>query len=70
MADISPNLSIIILNINVPNVSIIRQRLAQRIKNISQPHADYRRLTSNRSRLKVKEWKLNAGQTLIKRKHE
>lgn len=58
MADISPNLSIITLNINALNISIIRQRLAQWIKNISQPYADYKKLTSNRSRLKVKGWKI------------
>lgn len=68
MADISPNLSIITLNINVPNISIIRQRLAQRIKNISQPQADYKKLTSNRSRLKVKEWKIKCQANINQKK--
>lgn len=57
MAGISLNL-IITLNVNVLHTSIIRQRLAKRIKNINQPHANYEKLTSNISRLKVKGWKI------------
>lgn len=47
MADLSPNIPIISLNVNVLNIPTKKQKLAEWIKIMIHPYAIYKKLTSN-----------------------
>lgn len=63
MANLNPNIAMSTLSINDLNTPIKTQKLAEWIKNMTQPYGGYKKLTStinnleSKNSLEVKEWK-------------
>lgn len=71
MTDLIPNLSICTLNLNALTTPIKIQRQTHWIKNMTQPYAVYKKVTSNINdidELKVKEWKMICHENINQKK--